>query len=59
MFGQVVQGIHLWKSQDYLFSIIKHMLDSSAPRYGKYLSLEFNIEIRPSVLPNIGFSGVL
>ena len=31
MFGQVVQGIHLSKLQDYLFGIIKHLLDSSAP----------------------------
>ena len=29
--SEITRGIHLSKSQDYLFRIIKHILDSSAP----------------------------
>ena len=36
IFGHVAQDIHLSKSQDYLFGIIKHLIGFICARYGKY-----------------------
>ena len=52
IFGQVAQGIHLPKSQDYLFDIIKYLLNSSEPDMEKISNFNIGLDVRSCPILN-------